>query len=132
MRSETMPTDECLCPFCAETIKRAAIKCKHCGSLLDESDSRKFQSFSVDIRKREPALEQNKLPSVFSDTTVNDSRRNSSKPVNWYQRKGAAVGIIVAILFCDSASQSRIVRICRRKQDASVRILCRLLSSAFQ
>jgi hypothetical protein len=26
--------DEVQCPFCAETIKRAAKKCKHCGSDL--------------------------------------------------------------------------------------------------
>lgn len=27
-------SDEVQCPFCAETIKRAAKKCKHCGSDL--------------------------------------------------------------------------------------------------
>ena len=27
-------SDEIQCPFCAETIKRAAKKCKHCGSDL--------------------------------------------------------------------------------------------------
>jgi hypothetical protein len=26
------PTDERPCPFCAEAIKKAAIKCRHCGS----------------------------------------------------------------------------------------------------
>ena len=30
MSSDTKP-----CPFCAEEIKAAAIKCKHCGSMLD-------------------------------------------------------------------------------------------------
>lgn len=30
-------TDETkTCPYCAETIKAAAIKCKHCGSMLNE------------------------------------------------------------------------------------------------
>jgi uncharacterized C2H2 Zn-finger protein len=28
--------DEKACPFCAETIKTAAIKCKHCGEMLDD------------------------------------------------------------------------------------------------
>jgi hypothetical protein len=30
----TVESDEVQCPHCAETIKRAANKCKHCGSAL--------------------------------------------------------------------------------------------------
>ncbi len=29
-----------LCPFCAEEIQTAAIKCKHCGEFLNGGDSR--------------------------------------------------------------------------------------------
>ena len=29
--------DNTTCPYCAETIKRAAIKCKHCGSDISET-----------------------------------------------------------------------------------------------
>lgn len=33
MEEATLPTqdDSKICPFCAETIKRAAVVCKHCG-----------------------------------------------------------------------------------------------------
>jgi hypothetical protein len=31
--------DEKVCPYCAETIKIAAIKCKHCGEFVNESCS---------------------------------------------------------------------------------------------
>ena len=33
-----------LCPYCSEPIKSAAIKCKHCGSMLSERPARAFQS----------------------------------------------------------------------------------------
>ena len=34
-KHSTMRADEKVCPYCAETIKAAAIKCRHCQSGLD-------------------------------------------------------------------------------------------------
>jgi hypothetical protein len=33
-QTSTQPPTERLCPYCAETVKFAAVKCKHCGSDL--------------------------------------------------------------------------------------------------
>jgi len=41
------------CPFCAEEIQESAIKCKHCGSMLDGSG----QEQKVSIVGRDPFAE---------------------------------------------------------------------------
>ena len=36
------------CPFCAEDIQDAAIKCKHCGEFLDGSNLQRFADKKVE------------------------------------------------------------------------------------
>ena len=44
------------CPFCAEDIQDAAIKCKHCGEFLDGN--------------KPPSISEHGLPWYFRKTTV--------------------------------------------------------------
>lgn len=41
--SELVIAEERICPFCAEPIKRAAIKCKHCGSDVAPEEASRIQ-----------------------------------------------------------------------------------------
>lgn len=40
------------CPFCAEDINIEAIKCKHCGTLLNESDKKKKEQPTIIVEKK--------------------------------------------------------------------------------
>ncbi len=39
--------NEKVCPYCAETVLTAAVKCKHCGSMLDGSEGGSARDVTV-------------------------------------------------------------------------------------
>lgn len=46
-----MEADEKVCPFCAETVKAAAVKCKHCGSDLTEDGQNHVREVATPKKK---------------------------------------------------------------------------------
>lgn len=52
-----MMSDEKTCPYCAETIKAAAIKCRYCGEMLTESEADEPQAESIASTAKDPTLD---------------------------------------------------------------------------
>ncbi len=63
-------SDDVTCPFCAETVKRAAIKCKHCGAELSQKPQTTI----------EPALVRH--PTITPVSTNNGMNREPLRETN--------------------------------------------------
>lgn len=61
--SSTQEGDTRACPMCAETIKAAALKCKHCGSVVDAAEGAK-----VSDRVKAPSDDQRGEPTSEAST----------------------------------------------------------------
>lgn len=48
------------CPFCAEEINIEAIKCKHCGSMLNTQEAKELESWKKSIEKNDNSNLENK------------------------------------------------------------------------
>lgn len=53
-----MDSESQTCPFCAETIKAAAVKCRYCGEFLNEDDLRQNlrEARAVQLSPHNPGL----------------------------------------------------------------------------
>ena len=96
------------CPFCAEDIQDAAIKCKHCGEFLDASTARR--------------IAEKKIPWYFRKTFIIIavcSVGPLALPLIWWRPKtklawkiGLTIGILVLswILFQASIESIRTIK----------------------
>lgn len=91
-------SDDRPCPFCAERIKVAAIKCRHCGTMLDGSDGHK----EVVVRGMDPFAGYH--------TPIQGMKEGRLTPIGWcgIGLGGLFVLVSVVMLFGDEGSAEEV------------------------
>lgn len=106
------------CPFCAEEVKSAAIKCKHCGSNLEAPTSEKS-----DIRTGTDSGVEQEGNSSKVDKQNQKGNVGHSRAKIWVMGGAVLVVVgIVAILLAYRQSQpNRLLRACSQYQETNKR-----------
>lgn len=86
----TRVSDEMLCPVCAETIKRAALKCRFCGAEIPHSSD------------NQPVPHQAEAVVAAPSPAYQEPLRSSDNPQIWIW---VVVGFIVLMFLIEVASQ---------------------------
>ena len=100
--------DTKLCPFCAEDIKSAAIKCKHCGEMLTDSSSgpleKKASLSDVERTSGDHVYFQSGNVQVTSTLVKINSRSYQTRNISSVEVKGhkeqTSIGCLGAIATC--------------------------------
>jgi hypothetical protein len=69
-------SDEMVCPVCAETIKRAATKCRYCGAEIDRGEATESTS-------RGPARSHPAVPAPAAPAANMEPLRETNNPQMW-------------------------------------------------
>lgn len=81
-------TDDITCPLCAELIKRAAVKCKHCGADLTSQ---------VALARSEKSQDLTSAPAHATNTPLPEPLRETNNPQTWVI-VGGVIFVLLMIL----------------------------------
>ncbi len=114
-----MESDEKTCPFCAEVIKAAAIKCKHCGSVLDPAAARLAPPLQpVPQRPAAPATLQPATPTASIPSAPGAPRPESQAATASARRRRWLLPVLVGGALVVIAVVTLVVLLARGKKEA--------------
>ena len=98
------------CPFCAEKINEKAIKCKHCGSMLDDSTMPQKKSSGLSAQTIQQMSFQTQFTLIPNENILIDVTSSYSKST-WNFTEGHAYLTNYRLIFCSNVMTSRAGRL---------------------
>ena len=98
------------CPFCAEKINEKAIKCKHCGSMLDDSTMPQKKSSGLSAQTIQQISFQTNFTLIPNEHILIDGLSSYLKST-WNIRSGYAYLTNYRLIFCSNAMNSTVGKV---------------------